>query len=140
MTVYNVRAKRWKRGWELHIDGIGVTQVKRLTKAEVVARDYIALMTGESGNSVQIKLTAELGDELDKALASVREAQDQAEALAKEAAGQVRDLVYEMQHTEGLTGAETALALNISPQRVSQLTRNTKRRTGLLRPARRKSA
>jgi len=23
VTVYNVTAKRWERGWELHIDGVG---------------------------------------------------------------------------------------------------------------------
>lgn len=25
---YRVTAKRWKRGWELHIDGVGVTQCR----------------------------------------------------------------------------------------------------------------
>jgi hypothetical protein len=34
-----VCAKRWKRGWELHIDGIGVTQSRNLSGAEQMVRD-----------------------------------------------------------------------------------------------------
>jgi hypothetical protein len=45
MKTYKVRAKRWARGWELHIDGLGVTQSHSLRDAEGMARDYIALDT-----------------------------------------------------------------------------------------------
>lgn len=31
--AYNVIAKRWEHGWELHIDGIGVTQSRLLSGA-----------------------------------------------------------------------------------------------------------
>ena len=31
--AYNVIAKRWEHGWELHIDGIGVTQSHLLSGA-----------------------------------------------------------------------------------------------------------
>jgi hypothetical protein len=27
MTRYLVRAREWRQGWELHVDGVGVTQV-----------------------------------------------------------------------------------------------------------------
>jgi hypothetical protein len=30
MSTYIVRAKRWKHGWELRIDGVGVTQSRNL--------------------------------------------------------------------------------------------------------------
>jgi len=42
-TVYDVTAKRWSGGWELHIDGVGVTQSRTLDDAPAMARDYIAL-------------------------------------------------------------------------------------------------
>jgi hypothetical protein len=45
MKTYTVRAKQWTRGWELHIDGLGVTQSRSLRDAEGMARDYIALDT-----------------------------------------------------------------------------------------------
>ncbi|WP_154814843.1 hypothetical protein [Actinophytocola xinjiangensis] len=41
---YIVRAKRWKGGWELHINGEGVTQARTLASAEQVVRDYIATL------------------------------------------------------------------------------------------------
>lgn len=41
MSTYTVRAKPWKHGWELHIDGIGVTQSKNLASAEQMARDLL---------------------------------------------------------------------------------------------------
>jgi hypothetical protein len=33
VTVYTARAVRWSGGWELHVDGVGVTQVRILSKA-----------------------------------------------------------------------------------------------------------
>lgn len=45
-TTYTVIAKRWDRGWELHINGVGVTQSRALNDAEAMVRDYIALDTG----------------------------------------------------------------------------------------------
>ncbi|EID53059.1 hypothetical protein [Saccharomonospora xinjiangensis] len=42
MTTYTVIAQRWARRWELHIDGVGVTQIRSLPTAESVAREYIA--------------------------------------------------------------------------------------------------
>jgi hypothetical protein len=45
MKTYKVRPKLWERGWELHIDGMGVTQSRSLRDAEGMARDYIALDT-----------------------------------------------------------------------------------------------
>lgn len=41
VTTYAVHAKRWKHGWELHIDGVGVTQSRNLDGAEQMVRDYI---------------------------------------------------------------------------------------------------
>ena len=38
-TTRNVTAKRWKHGWELHIDGVGVTQSRTLDTAGQMVRD-----------------------------------------------------------------------------------------------------
>jgi len=42
MTTRTVTAIQWERGWELHIDGEGVTQSHTLADAEAMARDYLA--------------------------------------------------------------------------------------------------
>ena len=41
MTIYKVRATRWRLGWELHVAGLGVTQCRTLGGAERVARNFI---------------------------------------------------------------------------------------------------
>lgn len=46
MTTYTVRAERWSGGWELHVDGLGVTQSRTLAAAQQQARDYIETVLG----------------------------------------------------------------------------------------------
>lgn len=43
MKAYQVTAKRWERGWELHIDGVGITQSRTVKDAEAMVRDYLHL-------------------------------------------------------------------------------------------------
>jgi hypothetical protein len=56
MKTYKVRPKRWERGWELHIDGLGVTQSRSLRDAEGMARDYIALDTDVPPESFVVEI------------------------------------------------------------------------------------
>ena len=47
---YVAHAKRWERGWELHVEGVGVTQVRTIDHAEQQVRDLVETMTeGPSG-------------------------------------------------------------------------------------------
>lgn len=46
LPVYTATAKPWAGGWELHIDGIGVTQCRTLDESADVILDYILLETG----------------------------------------------------------------------------------------------
>jgi hypothetical protein len=59
-------------GWELHIDGVGVTQSHNLTTAEDMVRDYIALDLGVDPESFDVAITPEAGDGLDEDVAAVR--------------------------------------------------------------------
>ena len=45
MNIHIVQATRWKHGWELHVNGIGVTQCGRLRAAEQTVRDYVETLT-----------------------------------------------------------------------------------------------
>ena len=45
MSAYTVRAMRWKHGWELRIDGVGVTQSRNLDGPEQMVRAYIETLT-----------------------------------------------------------------------------------------------
>jgi hypothetical protein len=74
MKTYKVRAERWARGWELHIDGVGVTQSHSLRDAEGMARDYIALDADVSPESFVVEILPEVGHGLDEKTRAARKA------------------------------------------------------------------
>jgi len=63
MTTYVTHANRWKtdqgEGWELYVDGVGVTQVDHLEEAEAQVRDLIETMTDSSAADVQVEILVE---------------------------------------------------------------------------------
>jgi predicted transcriptional regulator len=135
-TRYEVRARRWARGWELHIDGVGVTQSHSLSDAEEMVRDYIALDTGADPNSFDVSITPEIGDGLDEHIEETRQQIREAEQAQAQAAERSRALVRELA-AKGLSGKDTAKVLGVSPQRVSQLLKaaaGEQRRVGRKRP------
>ncbi|GLI02950.1 helix-turn-helix domain-containing protein [Phytohabitans aurantiacus] len=123
MTVtYEVRARHWAHGWELHIDGVGVTQSRSLADAEEMVRDYITLDLGVKPHSFELIIRPEVGDGLDRDVADVRREIREAEEAQLKAAERSRALVRQLV-ARGLSGKDTARVLGISPQRVSQLLR-----------------
>lgn len=120
MTLYSVLAKRWARGWELHIDGVGVTQSSSLREAEPMVRDYIALDTGEGPDSFDVVITPQVGHGLDEETLATREAVAGAEEARRYAAARSRTTASRLRDA-GLSGRDIAVVLGISPQRVSQL-------------------
>lgn len=79
MSTYNVRAKRWKHGWELHIDGVGVTQSRNLGGAEQMVRDYIETLTDRHTADDIVIIKPEVGGGLDEEAGAAREAIAEAE-------------------------------------------------------------
>ncbi len=121
MTAYTVTAKRWTRGWELHIDGVGVTQARSLAVAESMAREYIAFALDiDDENSFDVDVVPELDAKLAQEIRTAREQVRAAARQQQEAAAQQRDVAKKLSGT-GLTGREIAAVLGMSPQRVSQL-------------------
>lgn len=121
-TTYTVIAKRWKRGWELHIDGIGVTQSRALNDAEAMVRDYIHLDTGAAPGSFDVEIIPEVSHELDRQTREARRAVLAADRAQRAAAARSREVARGLKNV-GLTGREIAVVLRVSPQRVSQLLR-----------------
>ncbi len=118
MTTYTVRAKRWEHGWELHIDGVGVTQSHGLSDAANMAASYITMMTGVAPDSVAV--VPEVGDGLDEQTAKAREAVKAADEAQRRAAAQSRQVAHLLSR-RGLSGRDISAVLGVSPQRVSQL-------------------
>ena len=118
--TYEVLAKRWRRGWELHINGIGVTQSRSLAEAEEMARDYVALALDVPEDSFEVRVTPEVGGGVDEKVKRTREEIRAAARAQSKAAESSRALVSELREL-GLSGKDTAAVLGITPQRVSQL-------------------
>ncbi|MHB1474243.1 MAG: sigma-70 RNA polymerase sigma factor region 4 domain-containing protein [Dermatophilaceae bacterium] len=120
-NTYRVDAKRWEHGWELHVEGVGVTQSKSLHSAARMAREYISLVEGISDEStidVEIlpKIDAALGQEVVAARKAVHELAERQREVAALSRAAAKDLAE-----SGLSGADIAVVLDVSPQRVSQL-------------------
>jgi len=123
MTKYNVVARHWKRGWELHIEGIGVTQCRSLAEAEGMVRDYVESLTDVDASDAAVVITPEVGGGLDERARAAREATAAADAATREAAVQSRRTARDLQ-AAGLSGRDIAAILRVSAQRVSQLLRS----------------
>jgi hypothetical protein len=123
-----VAARRWEHGWELHVSdergSLVVLPTRRLSAAERTVRDFVVEHEGASPRSVKVQVTVTLGSALDAEIAAVRAAVEHAERAQREAAARSRALALRLRDF-GLTGADIAVVLGVSPQRVSQLMRNT---------------
>lgn len=119
MTYY-VRAKRWPLGWELQIDGVGTTQSRSLATAEKTVRSYLAMDDYADADTAQVVISPELDGNLASEAEAARAATRQAELARDEAAVKARKVARELK-ASGMSGADVAVVLGVSPQRVSQL-------------------
>ncbi len=119
VTTYNVTAKRWAHGWELHIDELGVTQSRTLATAERIVCDYLETLLEVDTENAQIIIVPDLGD-LSQRAREVRERTRAAETAQREAAREARELARALR-AEGLSVTDTAAVLGVSRGRVSQL-------------------
>jgi hypothetical protein len=119
VMAYTVTAKRWEHGWELHIDGIGVTQSRLLADAEAMVRDYLAADDVADAETAEVTIRPDL-DGMEDLVLAVRAQTEQAQTAQQEAAKAVRNLVTQLRQA-GLSVADTAAVLGVTKGRVSQL-------------------
>jgi predicted XRE-type DNA-binding protein len=142
MTTYTVHAKRWAHGWELHIDGEGVTQVRSLAAAERQVRDYLSLMHDLNDDAAfDVVIIPELGGAIARDVRNARQAVADLATRQRKTAEMSRAAVQKLRKA-GLSGAEIAAVLGVTPQRVSQLTeaQTTAARASTARTAARQTA
>lgn len=118
MTVCTARAKRWADGWELHIDGVGVTQSRTLDSAEKQVADYIETLTGR--RPTQVDIVVESLAKQRRSAAAARKATARAEDMQRKAAAENRAAARDLRDA-GLSVSDTAYIMGISRGRVSQL-------------------
>src|SRR5262245_28976411 len=95
VTTYRVRAVRWAQGWELHIDGVGVTQVRSLARAEQQVRDYVATLLDMDANTATVEVVPDLGS-VQKQIDTARRRSCEAEEAQRKAAEDVRRVVVKL--------------------------------------------
>lgn len=120
---YHVTATRWERGWELHIDDVGVTQSHSLSGAEQMVRSYLAMDDYADADTAEITITPDLGDVLTDKIEAARESTRKAADLQRHAAEEQRRAVRDLK-AAGLSGADMSAVLGVSAQRVSQLAKS----------------
>jgi CRP-like cAMP-binding protein len=120
VSDYTATAAREGRWWLIEVPGVGATQSRTLAGAPMMARDLIAAVRDVPARDVTVTVEPVLAEGLQQEVREARAAvadldnkQRLAAALSRKAA---RDL-----KAHGLTGADTATVLGVSPQRVSQL-------------------
>lgn len=124
-TTDTVRASRWEGGWELHIEGIGVTQVTTLDRAQAQARDLVATYLDIDPSTVAVGVIPDLGGQvriggLEREVTAVRREVTAAAAAQRAAAERSHKLTRDLR-AKGLSVTDTAAVLKVSRGRVSQL-------------------
>jgi hypothetical protein len=63
MKTYVTHVGKWQtdqgEGWELYVDGVGVTQVDHLEEAEAQVRDLIETVTDSSAANIRVEILME---------------------------------------------------------------------------------
>ncbi len=117
--TYIAKAKRWEHGWEIHVEGVGVTQVRLLEQAIPQARDLIETMLDLRVDESEIELDFQIGALVNE-IHEVKQLTADAAKLQTQAAVRVRTLVDELR-ASGFSVSDTATILGVTRGRVSQL-------------------
>jgi DNA-directed RNA polymerase specialized sigma subunit len=120
VTTYHVTARRWARGWELHIEGVGVTQSTTLAAAEQTVRDYLETLLDTDTTEATVVIAPDLGglgDRVERARERTRAAQEAQQVAARES----REVACALREA-GLSVTDAAAVLGVSRGRVTQLT------------------
>lgn len=126
MTRYTVTAERGANPgmWVFQcVEAPGaISQSRRLSDAASLMKDAIAWVADVDPASVEIDLVPALPHGLADEVRAARDAVRELDERQREAAARSRKVARRLREA-GLSGADTAVVLGVSPQRVSQLTR-----------------
>lgn len=121
--TYYVAASREGRWWLLDCGEYGATQAPSLSSAVDEASDLIAMVLDVPVDTVDVELTVHVSDALDVMIEQAREVAVRAEHEQRDAAARSRAVVRALLD-QGVTGADAARILKVSPQRISQLAKS----------------
>lgn len=118
-TTYRAEAVRWKHGWELHVDGVGVTQVRTLATADQQVRDLVETMLDIDASDARVILVVDAGG-VETRVSRTKAKADLAATLQRAAAVEARREASELRDA-GLSVSDIAVIMQVSRGRASQL-------------------
>lgn len=122
VVAVKVIAKAWEHGWELHVDGVGVTQVRTLAGAAQQAADLIETMTDTIIDPDELEFQIALPDGLAERAKAARRLVRDAEEINAKAAAESREVAKALREDAGLSVTDAAVVMGVSRGRISQLT------------------
>lgn len=122
MVAVKVIAKAWAHGWELHVEGVGVTQVRTLAGAAQQAADLIETMTDQVIDPDDLAFQIALPDGLAERAKAARRLLRDAEEINARAAAESRAVAKALREDAGLSVTDAAVVMGVSRGRISQLT------------------
>jgi predicted XRE-type DNA-binding protein len=126
MYEFKIEVKREGRWWMVAIPEIdGVTQARRLSEVETMAREYIALdrnipLDDVKVETASIRIEEPAFREILEAAREIKAKRARAQELEREATQNAEEFAHWLT-TYGVPVRDIAELLEISPQRVSQL-------------------
>ena len=117
--TYRATAIRWEHGWELHVDGVGVTQCVTLDRADRQVRDLVCTMLDLQECDGDVVVVHDI-DGLTPRIQHMRELARRVADLTAEAEQSRRDVMAMMVERK-YSYADIAGAVGVSKGRVSQL-------------------
>ncbi|TVS86672.1 HicB family toxin-antitoxin system [Mycobacterium helveticum] len=121
---YMIEIERDGRWWMVHIPELeGLTQARRLSEAELMAREWIAVSTGTPIADVAVHVTSITVPDMGNVQRSAEELifmRDEAAQAVKKAQNMAAGFVRELT-AAGIPVRDAGELLHLSPQRISQL-------------------
>jgi predicted RNase H-like HicB family nuclease len=122
-TRYTARCVRSGDWWAITVPEVrGVfTQSRRLSEAEAMARDAIALATGLPSDSFEVVVAPDLPSDLAAEVEAARELRETAERYQREATAAARSVAAKLVEGHHLPFRDVGRILGLSHQRIGQL-------------------
>lgn len=121
-VTYRTIVRREGSWWIVAVEGIGVTQARRLEEVEDMARDLVASMEDVDPGTIDLDVEVRVNDEVDQLRAEIQRLAQEADQLARRAREGKAALMRRL-HEAKLSVRDVGKLTGVSHQRVSQIIR-----------------
>jgi hypothetical protein len=121
-VTYRTIVRREGSWWIVTVEGIGVTQARRLEEVEDMARDLVASMEDVDPGTIDLDVEVRVNDEVDQLRAEIQRLAQEADQLARRAREGKAALMRRL-HEAKLSVRDVGKLTGVSHQRVSQIIR-----------------